>query len=118
MISAVLLGLAALVVTGCSCGRSEPESPAGKYELSAMVTEGKETAPEDIELLKKKGLDCTLTLEADGTGILDLFGEETAVTWDEETVSAGDKTMPYIREDKKITLTDGESSLTFSLVEE
>ena len=32
---------------------------AGRYEIVAMVTEGKQTTPEDLELLKGKGLTCT-----------------------------------------------------------
>lgn len=86
----------------------------GQYEIAAMITEGEETPAEDLALLKGKGLNCTITLESDGTGLLDLFGEETEITWDEGAVSTGDKKMPYTFRDGQLTLEDGNSSLTFS----
>ena len=78
-----------------------------------MISEGKETTAEDLSLLKSKGLNCTIVLRADGTGVLDLFGEETNLTWDEKNISTGTKTMPYTRKDDQLTVTDGNSSLTF-----
>ncbi len=85
----------------------------GTYEITAMVTDGEETPSEDLELMKSKGLDCTVTLEADGTGVLDLFGEETDLTWNEEAVSTDEKAWSYSCADGQLILTDGDSSLTF-----
>ena len=87
---------------------------AGRYEIVAMVTEGKQTTPEDLELLKGKGLTCTITLEADGTGTLDLFGEQTSLTWDEKSISTAEKSMSYTYRDDQLIVADGDSSLTFS----
>lgn len=87
---------------------------AGRYEVVAMVTEGRQTTPEDLALLKGKGLTCTITLEADGTGTLNLFGEQTGLTWDEKSISTAEKSMSYTYRDDQLVVVDGDSSLTFS----
>ena len=86
----------------------------GQYEITGMVTKGEETSPEDLALLKSKGLSCTIDLKADGTGTLTLFGEESAVTWDEKNIKAAGKTIPYTFKDDQITFTNGDASLTFT----
>ena len=91
---------------------------AGQYEITAMITDGKETPAEDLELMKGKGLTCTLTLDPDGTGVLDLFGEESDLTWDGETISTDETEMSYTWENGRLTVVDGDSSLTFLRAEQ
>lgn len=137
LISVMLIALLALLLAACSCTKPETEIEAestveesvteeaeeteadiaGEYEITAMVSDGKETSSEDLELLKSKGLTCTITLESDGTGVLNLFGEESDMTWDEESISTDEKTMTYTFGDQQLTLIDGTSSLTFSRTE-
>lgn len=140
LIPVMLAVLLALMPSGCSCAgpaaesetertaeeteksRTEKEEiiqedPAGQYEITEMITDGKATPPEDMALLKGKGLTCTIALYSDGTGVLDLFGEESDMTWNEETISTKEKTMPYTISDEQLILTDGDSSLTFSRTE-
>ena len=140
LIPAMLVILLSLLLVDCSCTKQEVEStpaestetaaessarpaestepvqtgPAGEYEISAMVTDGKETSSEDLALMKNKGLNCILVLNSDGTGVLDLFGEKSDLTWDENTVSASGKTYQYTCRDGLLTLTNGTSSLTFT----
>ena len=118
----VVLVIMAAMLMICSCRKADSfrdgaeiktEKTEERYEIIAMISEGKETTAEDLALLKSKGLSCTIVLRADGTGVLDLFGEETNLTWDEKNISTGTKTMPYTRKDDQLTLTDGNSSLTF-----
>ncbi|MBR3362108.1 MAG: hypothetical protein IKG39_12280 [Lachnospiraceae bacterium] len=117
----VLVIMAAMLVV-CSCRKADSskgsaelktEKTEERYEIIAMISEGKESTAEDLALLKSKGLSCTIVLRPDGTGVLDLFGEKTNLTWDEKNISAGTKIMPYTRKDDQLTLTDGNSSLTF-----
>ena len=119
--AAVFVIMAAMLLI-CSCRKADSsrdgaaiqtEKTEERYEIIAMISEGKETTAEDLSLLKSKGLNCTIVLRADGTGVLDLFGEETNLTWDEKNISTGTKTMPYTRKDDQLTVTDGNSSLTF-----
>ena len=121
ILAAVLVIMAAMLLI-CSCKKADSsresaeiktEKTEERYEIIAMVSEGEETPAEDLALLKSQGLNCTIVLRSDGTGVLDLFGEETKLTWDEKTISAGKKTMPYTRKDNQLTITDGNSSLTF-----
>lgn len=130
LICVMLEALLILMLGACSCAKPQaeigPEKVAdqiqekqnadivGRYEITAVVTEGKETADEDLALLKDRGLNCTLDLNPDGTGTLDLFGEERDLTWDNETISTAEKTMPYTIQENQLILTDGDSSLTFS----
>ena len=104
--AAVFVIMAAMLLI-CSCRKADSSRDG------AAISEGKETTAEDLSLLKSKGLNCTIVLRADGTGVLDLFGEETNLTWDEKNISTGTKTMPYTRKDDQLTVTDGNSSLTF-----
>ena len=97
----------------------DPEKPAnaemaGHYEIMAMISDGKESGAEDLALLKSKGLSCTIVLNADGTGLLNLFGEESSLTWDGEAIFTTGKTMPYICRFGLLTLINGNSALTFS----
>ncbi len=117
----LLSGMIILSLTACSCGKDEPNvlaERAGTYEVTAMITDGKETPAEDLTLLKSKGLDCILTLADDGTGTVDLFGEKNDLIWDEESISAGGKIMSYTYEDRQIVLVNGNSTLTFTLKDE
>lgn len=97
--------------------REEPGADiAGTYEIVAMVSEGKETSDEDLALMKSKGLTCTLTLEPGGTGVMDLFGEKTELTWDAEAISTGGKEYWYACEGDRLTVKNGDSTLTFTRV--
>ena len=122
VIVAVVFVIIAAMLMICSCRKADSsregaeiktEKTEERYEIIAMISEGKETTAEDLALLKSKGLSCTMVLRSDGTGVLDLFGEETNLTWDEKNISTGTKTMPYTRKDDQLTITDGNSSLTF-----
>ena len=113
----MLAGLAALAFSACGSGGPEaaPETAQpGSYTLYGMVRDGEETPDDVIALLAEKGLDCSLILEEDGTGTLVLFGEESKLTWDEKTIANDLKSYPYTMEEGRITLTDGDSSVTFA----
>ena len=121
ILAAVLVIMAAMLLI-CSCKKADSsresaeiktEKTEERYEIIAMVSDGEETPAEDLALLKNQGLNCTIILKSDGTGVLDLFGEETKLTWDEKNISTDKKTMPYTRKDDQLTITDGNSSLTF-----
>ncbi|MCR4951539.1 MAG: hypothetical protein K6A40_09485 [Solobacterium sp.] len=126
IVIAVLVIMASMLMI-CSCRKADSskgsveqktEKTEERYEIIAMISEGKETTAEDLALLQSKGLSCTIVLRPDGTGVLDLFGEKTNLTWDEKNISTGTKNMPYTRKDDQLTLTDGNSSLTFQNTDE
>ena len=130
LIFAVLV-LIMLTCPGCSCSGSgaendkgelrtvadkEASDPQGSYEIKGMISKGKKTPEEDIGLMKKKGLDCKLVLEADGKGVLDLFGNRTDITWNDDSITAGGKSYGYALEGDVLTVEYGDSSLTFTRV--
>ncbi len=128
MIFAVLV-LIMLTCPGCSCRgegtddyKEEPKTvvdkdasdPQGSYEITGMIFKGKKTPDEDIELMKKKGLNCTLTLEDEGKGVVDLFGNRADITWNDDSITAGGKSYGYALEGDVLTLELNDSSLTFT----
>ncbi len=130
IIFAVLV-LIMLACSACSCGGSgetadkeelrtaadkEASDPQGSYEIKGMISKGKKTPEEDIGLMKKKGLDCKLVLEADGKGVVDLFGNRMEITWNDDSISASGKTYGYSLEGDVLTLEMDDSSLTFTRV--
>lgn len=117
----VLAMIFVLSCPACSCSQnSEPagaaeaaEETAGIYEITSMITDGEETPAEDLELVKSQGLNCIITLNSDGTGVLELFGEKRDITWDEQKIYAGDLNYSYTLKDGELTITDGDSLLKF-----
>lgn len=98
--------------------KEEPKAGiAGQYEITAMITDGDATPAEDLELMKSKGLNCTITLNEDGTGVLDLFGDLKDLTWNDSTISTAENSYAYTCEDGQLTITSGNSSLTFKRAE-
>jgi len=135
LIAVLLIALAGvfLILRSCAASKTEsvPEATAentagkqeneitrisGQYEITEMVTGGKTTEADDLALMKEKGLTCMITLEADGSGVLNLFGEERELTWDEHSISASGKKMPFTCSGDQLVLTNGDSSLTFTRI--
>ena len=108
----------AAITDSAAESKAEGEEPkagdiSGVYEITSMITDGEEMPAEDLELLKSKGLNCTITLDPHGTGVLDLFGEETALTWDEAGISTPENKYSYTCEAGQLVITNDNSSLTF-----
>ncbi|MBR3344715.1 MAG: hypothetical protein IKG34_11015 [Solobacterium sp.] len=113
----ILTGLTLLVFSACSGKDSETDvmqDRAGSYELTSIVRNGQEAPPEDLILLEEKGLSCRIILEKDGSGVLDLFGDQQKVTWDAQSITADGKVRQYTYEDHRLTLTNEDSELTFT----
>ena len=117
-ISSLILTVILLAVFSACAGKDNQtdvmQDRAGVYELASIVRNGQVTPPEDLTLPEEKGLRCGITLEKDGSGVLDLFGEQQEVTWDEETITADGKVRKYTYEDGQLTLTNEDSELTFA----
>ncbi len=117
-ISSLILTVVLLAVFSACAGKDNKtdvmQDRAGTYELTSIVRNGNETPPEDLALLEEKGLKCGIILEADGSGVLDLFGDQQKVTWDAETITADGKVRQYTCQDDQLTLTSDDSQLTFT----
>ena len=114
-----LIMMLMFLLTSFGCGKREDNTAAeraGKYELTGIVSKGSQTEAEDIKLLNDTGMTCALILNEDGSGTLDLFGEEKALTWNEETITVDGKAYSYTYKDGTLVVIRGDSSLTFSSV--
>ena len=91
-----------------------PKERAGTYYLTGMVSGGEETKTSDLALMEEAGMVAKLVLNEDGTGTMELFGEESTVTWTDQEVLMDGESAVYTWEEGKIVLSDGEDSLTFT----
>lgn len=106
-----------LLIAGSACASGKKESDpltvrAGEYQMTGMSVLGSESG--DAELLNESGLKCMLVLKEDGSGVLNLFTEESELTWNAETISYEDRQFPYEYKEDTITVFRDDSSLVFT----
>ncbi len=93
----------------------------GPYSLIALVSEEEGDITEQLELLSSMGLAPTLSIDEEGKGTLDLFGEQTDILFDFEAMTAqaedDDETvMTFTYENGIITFEEEGNSMTFKRV--
>lgn len=92
---------------GSAAGNS---ADAGNYKLI-------ESGGEDATVLEALGMTATMTLKADGTGSIDLFGMKSDLKWDgnkhEITIVEDGGTSPYKIDGKKLIITEGGQQMVF-----
>ena len=106
-----------LCLTACAVDKTQF---IGTWAFESGSEEGLDS--ESVELMKTFGLEATLTLAEDETGTLNLFGEETPVTWSAKSStegtlsleSMGDASMKI--DDGRLVLEDKGTSMTFKRV--
>ena len=91
----------------------EVKSLEGKYELIQMIEPDKTISKEEIENLKKTGLDIKLEIKKNGTGILNLYGEKASLNFDKEHIKYGSDILEYKVEDNKIKFKQNNTTLVF-----
>ena len=87
---------------------------AGTYELTGMESNGEDQSA-SLGVLKGLGLEATLELKEDKTGKLNLFGDESDVTYDKDQITIDDGTAKYNYKDGTITLEENGTKLIFSV---
>ena len=93
---------------------AEEDGTAGIYRLIGGKFNGEELNEEQVELMETMGMSARLTLRDDGTGEIDLFGEETSeLNWDEKEISIEGEGAAYTLEDGKLTIEVAEDYLVF-----
>lgn len=94
---------------------AEPEElQAGLYHLVGMTQEDEIMSTADLAAMAEMGFEMFIELRDDGTGVLNLYGETTEITWDEKGITANDETINYEWDGKYLVLTDDSTSITFS----
>ena len=91
---------------------------AGPYAIVALSTEDQGDLGEQLDMLNALGLAPTLTIDEDGKGVLDMFGESVEMTFDFDAMTVtgseeGDEAMPFTYENGRLTMQEGENILVF-----
>lgn len=120
---ALSLSLLALMALVACAPKVNTENYTGEWTLAYGSQDGMDA--ETVTLAKSLGKDVTLTLAEDGTGTLDLFGEEAKLTWvassdSEGTVMVDDSNDATMKlEDGFLNLYDADGdSLSFARPQE
>ena len=118
-IVAALCFVLALSFALVGCGGSVDKSKyTGDWKLASSSSADLDA--DSIELMKSLGLEVTLTLNDDGTGTLDMFGEQKNLSWEATSntdgkLKMGDAETSIKLADSQLPLADVDgASLTFS----
>jgi hypothetical protein len=88
------------------------DSPAGSYKLTGYVENGEE---QDLSALEELGMVFYLVLDEDGTGYMDVVGEQTNLKWDENTFTDEDgAASQYTYENGVLKLSTEDGEMTFT----
>ncbi len=109
-----LILAAVLVLSLCACGGSKDNPAVGVYKATSMVEDGTDL----IQMMKGLGqeFDVYLVLNADGTGRMEMEGEDpTDLKWDDKNISGVDDedALPYTFSNDTITLEEDGTTMTF-----
>lgn len=113
IITILLIAILTLSLVGCGNGGSKA-SPAGTYTLTAMTENGEPLSQEDLDMLSSLGLSVSLIMNEDGTGSIQLFGEEKAFTWKGTTLTMDGVDQEFEFDGTTIIIKDEGSELTFT----
>ena len=89
---------------------------AGKYNLVGMVQDGGTIATKDLVTMADLGFEMYIDLKEDGTGELNMYGESVEITWDDKGITSQEQEIPYEWDGRYLVLTEGDTSITFSLL--
>ena len=102
----------AVVVSFASCGGGKGDAAlAGTYKVESIG----DTDVASMESLMGISFDYSLTLNADGTGKMDMMGQSTDLKWDAsaKTITAEGDTQPYTVKDGKLVMSIGGEDMVF-----
>lgn len=102
----------ALALTGCG-KKFDKKKMAGKYELVEMSSGSETYSKEDLETLKTYGFTISMELKDDGTGTMNSYGEEQALTYDKDGITIDGDKASYTFENNKITVESDGTKMVF-----
>ena len=116
---AILLALLMVLMAGCG-GASERSAPennaAGLYLCTGGTDENGDDMTSMLDTLSALGLYFTLELREDGTGVLDLAGDQTELTWSKSSITMEGVKNLYTLDGDTLSLKDGKESLVFTRI--
>lgn len=102
-----------LIFALAACGGKGGAVP-GTYKLTGMMQDGEDLS-EQIAAMEALGMEITLVLKEDGTGYLNMLGEQADLTWDAKSITVEGDAEPYTVDGDSLTLKEGNTSMTFTL---
>ena len=83
----------------------------GTYQMTGM--DDGETSEEELAKMMSLGISFLLTLNEDGTGALELFGESETLTWDDSHLYSNDEPIDFTYDNGSLVLSKDGTSMTF-----
>lgn len=87
---------------------AKPQGPSGCYVLKSMTMDG-ETV--DAEMLEGFGVSIYMEFNDDGTGTINMMGDEETFEWEEGTIYSDGETLTYTLDGDTLTVTDEEDEM-------
>ncbi|MBQ3306198.1 hypothetical protein IJH02_02060 [Candidatus Saccharibacteria bacterium] len=85
----------------------------GTYKLTGIERDGEDQS-NSISILEGLGMSATMELKSDKSGKLDLFGEESDVTYDDKNITINGASSEYTFKDGKLSMEQNGSKLIFT----
>ena len=120
MLSVMMIAVCVFVLSACSgSGSGGSADPSGSYELTAATAADTGSSASEFDMMKEMGMTATLTIEKDGTGLLNMFGTPVNVTVDKEakTIKIYDQTLDYTYVNKVFSFVWENTGLEFTKTE-
>ena len=121
MLSVMVIAVCVFVLSACSgsSGMGGSADPSGSYELTAATAADTGSSASEFDMMKEMGMSATLTIEKDGTGLLNMFGTPVNVTVDKEakTIKIYDQTLDYTYANKVFSFIWENTGLEFTKTE-
>ncbi len=88
----------------------------GEYTLFNVIDEENGDSTEMLQAMAAMGKTATLTVNEDGSAVMDLFGEEQTMTFDfeEEVIRVGENAVPYSFDGEVLIIGEDDGSFYFS----
>ena len=99
-----------------AAGTAASGGMTGTYKLVGMQAGEEITSREDIEALEALDMTVRLYLNEDGTGILNMYGDEMAVTWSDDAMTLDGGPLNFSQDGSTLVLSLEDESLTFEKI--
>ena len=131
----LLISIFILSITGCSLPKifnnknskvetinkkkekiKKEELPVGKFSLISMNTNYKKYNEEELDSLKKVGVEVTMEVKEDKTAILKLFNKTQDLKYDENYFYTSDDKISYIYSEGVLKISNDNQLLSFKII--
>ena len=113
-ILAILLAVAMIAALAACSGKTKASyNDAGYYSVFSITEDGETMSQAELEEL---GLEIYMELKDDGTGVINIAGDETRITWEDGSITNEGETKAYALAGGMLTLDLSEDGEEFILI--